>query len=278
MERFLFRLSESSYQDRFILKGALLLKVWEIAEARATVDIDTLAKTSNSLENILSIIKTLCELTPSIDDGVVFPTDAIHGHVMQLQKEYQGVRIRFKAKIGTAQIPMQIDIGFGDIITPFPDDILYPTLLDLPSPKLKAYPSQTVIAEKIQTMFEKGNTNSRIKDYYDVWLLLRHPNASFPHLQLALSQTFQMRNTPFDRNLIYTTIEQYAQLPRTQLLWNQFKQKELPGIHQELSFQTLTEELLTLLLKELANQTNHPQEPADNPLQKILPLMDINTL
>src|SRR3990167_9138070 len=178
MERFLFRLSESPYQNHFILKGALLFKVWDVSDARATIDIDALAQTSNSLDNILTIVKIICALIPSIDDGVLFPMDAIQGQIMQLQREYEGIRIRFKAHVGSAQIPMQIDIGFGDIITPFPDDVFYPVLLDFPLPKLKAYPPQTVLAEKIHTMLEKGDTNSRIKDYYDVWLLLRHPKIS----------------------------------------------------------------------------------------------------
>jgi hypothetical protein len=251
MERFLFRLSESVYKDRFILKGALLFKVWEIADSRATLDIDTLAKTSNSLEHIIDIIKELCELTLSVDDGLVFLSDSINGEVMQLQREYEGVRIRFKALLGSARVPMQIDIGFGDIVTPFPDDIVYPVLLDLPSPKLKTYPPQTVIAEKVHTMVEKGNYNSRIKDYYDVWLLFRQPGISFSDLQLALSRTFEVRGMHFNLDVACAVIEQYAKQPQAQVLWEQLKRKELPSVDQYDSFQDLARDLLDFLAKEL---------------------------
>jgi len=257
MERFLFRLSESSYQNRFILKGALLFKVWEIADSRATMDIDTLARTSNSLDNILTIVKELCELIPSVDDGIQFPSNSVTGQVMQLQREYEGIRIRFKAQIGSAQIPMQIDIGFGDIVTPYPDDVIYPTLLDLPPPKLKAYPPQTVIAEKIHTMVDKGESNSRIKDYYDVWLLFRLPGITFSNLPLALSRTFETRGMTFDLTLTCSTIEHYAKLPQTQTLWNQFKQKELPNLNYISSFEDLANDILEFLQKELKTELEH---------------------
>lgn len=251
MERFLFRLSESSYKDRFILKGALLFKVWDIADSRATLDIDTLAKTSNSLESTIFIVKELCERIPSVDDGITFSPTSISGEVMQLQREYEGVRIRFKAQLGSARIPMQIDIGFGDIVTPFPDDIEYPTLLDLPAPKLKAYPPQTVIAEKIHTMVEKGDSNSRIKDYYDVWLLFRQTGISLPGLRLALLRTFKTRGMDFDFSLAISAIKQYAERSQTQVLWEQFKRKELQEVHHYNSFQDLARELLDSLVKEL---------------------------
>lgn len=251
MERFLFRLSESSYKDRFILKGALLFKVWDIADSRATLDIDTLAKISNSLESIISIVKELCEQIASVDDGIIFSPTSISGEVMQLQREYEGVRIRFKAQLGSARIPMQIDIGFGDIVTPFPDDIEYPTLLDLPAPKLKAYPPQTVIAEKIHTMVEKGDSNSRIKDYYDVWLLFRQTGISLPGLRLALLRTFKTRGMDFNLSLVISAIKQYAERSQTQVLWEQFKRKELPEVHHYNSFQDLARDLLDSLAKEL---------------------------
>lgn len=256
MERFLFRLSESTYQNRFILKGALLFKVWEIADSRATVDIDTLAKTSNSLEHIIAIVKELCVLPPSIDDGIQFPSSSVTGSIMQLQREYEGVRIRFKAQLGYTRIPMQIDIGFGDIVTPYPDDVIYPTLLDLPAPKLKAYPPQTVIAEKIHTMVDKGDSNSRIKDYYDVWLLINLPSITFPDLPLAISRTFATRGLKFDLALTCSTIEYYAKLPQTQIMWERFKQKELPHLQLLNTFQELTNKIIDFLREEFRKKPN----------------------
>lgn len=194
MERFLFRLSESNHSDVFILKGALLLKVWRISDSRTTMDIDTLARTSNSLENLTKIIKEICELVPSIDDGIKFLSSSVKGEKMQLQKEYEGARIRFEGYLGSAKIPMQIDVGFGDVITPAIEESQYPNLLDFPGPKLKTYPQETLIAEKVLTMVEKGQTNSRIKDFYDVWLLFRHNTFSYETLKLALDRTFNSRN------------------------------------------------------------------------------------
>ena len=233
------------------MKGALLFKVWDIADPRATLDIDTLAKTSNSLESIIFIIKELCEKSASIQDGIIFSSTSISGEVMQLQREYEGVRVWFQSLIGSARIPMQIDIGFGDVVTPSLHDIEYPTLLDFPAPKLKAYPPQTVIAEKIHTMVEKGGSNSRIKDYYDVWLLFRQAGLSLPGLRLALLRTFKRRGMDFDFSLTISVIKQYANSSQAQVLWEQFKRKELPQVHHHGSFQDLAGELLDSLIKKL---------------------------
>lgn len=251
IERFLFRLSESKYKDRFILKGALLFKVWNIADARATLDIDAAAKISNSLDNIALIVEELCNHSPSIDDGVHFLSSSIKGEVMQAQREYTGVRIRFEGRMGSARVPMQIDVGFGDIITPEPTDVHYPGLIGLPSPKLKAYPPETVIAEKIQTMIEKGKSNTRLKDFYDVWLLLRSPAFTFQSLHLALKRTFETRDMPFDLEKVCFAIKQYSTLPKTHEMWERFKRKELPHVHHHHSFQNLAIDIVENLCSKL---------------------------
>lgn len=249
MERFLFRLSESQYKDVFILKGALLLKVWQVSDSRATMDIDTLARTSNSLENLVKIINELCEHVSSIDDGIDFLSSSIRGEKMQLQKEYEGVRVKFEGRLGLAKIPMQIDIGFGDVITPEVEESFYPNLLDFPGPKLKTYPQETLIAEKIQTMVEKGESNSRIKDFYDVWLLFRHNAFSHQHLKLALMRTFESRNSKYDFRAVHTSIEKYTNNPQAKILWEIFRKKKMPDIHQDLSFDVLNNDILKFLSK-----------------------------
>jgi len=202
IERFLYRLAISKYKDIFILKGALLLKVWGIADARATRDIDTLAKTSNSLENIIKIIKEICEISSSVDDGIDFISSSIKGEKMQLQKEYEGIRVQFEGYMESTRIPMQIDIGFGDIVTPDAKDSQYPSLLDFPEPKIKIYPQETLLAEKILTMIEKGDANSRIKDFYDVWLLFRQKQFSYDVLKLALKRTADVCKMKYDFEII----------------------------------------------------------------------------
>ena len=249
MERFLFRLSESNHRDVFILKGALLLKVWGISDSRATMDIDTLAKTSNSLENLNKIIKEICEHVSSIDDGVEFLSSSVRVEKMQLQKEYEGIRVRFEGYLGSAKIPMQIDVGFGDVITPAIEESQYPNLLDFPGPKLKMYPQETLIAEKILTMVEKGETNSRIKDFYDVWLLFRHNTFSHETLKLALDRTFKFRNRQYNFKTVRSSIEIYLKSVQANLLWERFKLKKIPQIYQHISFETLTDEIINLLEK-----------------------------
>ena len=249
IERFLFRLSESDHSNIFILKGALLLKVWEISDSRATMDIDTLARTSNSLENLTKIIKEICEHIPSIDDGVEFYSSSIKGEKMQLLKEYEGIRIRFEGRLGSARIPMQIDIGFGDVITPAAEESQYPNLLDFPGPKLKTYSQETLIAEKVLTMVERGEINSRIKDFYDVWLLFRRNLFFHETLRLALKRTFKSRKMKYDFETVRSSIEEYLKNVQTKVLWERFKRKKMPEIYQHLSFDSLTREIIDFLKK-----------------------------
>lgn len=245
----LYRLSESIHSNIFILKGALLLKVWKISNSRATMDIDTLARTSNSLDNLIKIIKEICEQISSIDDGVKFLSSSIEGEKMQLQKEYEGVRIRFEGYLGAAKIPMQIDIGFGDVITPAIQESQYPNLLDFPGPKIKTYPQETLLAEKILTMVEKGESNSRIKDFYDVWLLFRLNQFSHETLKLALKRTFKSREIKYDFKTVQSSVETYLKNAQANVLFERFKQKKIPKIHQYLSFDSLATTILDLLKK-----------------------------
>ncbi|NGX37284.1 MAG: hypothetical protein K1000chlam2_00438 [Chlamydiae bacterium] len=247
MERFLFRLSESDYNENFVLKGALLFRVWKINEARPTLDIDLLAKTSNSLSNLVEITSKICEIVPREDDGIQFITASIKGQVMQTQREYEGIRIRFEGRLESARIPMQIDFGFGDVITPAPENIIYPGILHLPPPKLKGYPPETAIAEKLQTMFEKGEDNSRIKDFYDVWVLFRWPAFSFKDLYLAISRTFEKRGMQFNLEKFCNALEEYAQLPKTHILWEQFKKKQI--YENKYSFTDVVHDIVAFLKK-----------------------------
>jgi hypothetical protein len=164
MERFLYRLSESEYADRFILKGALLLRVWCAPTARPTIDIDLLGRTSNSPESLEAIVRSICQHAVA-DDGLHFDAASISSAAIAEEADYAGVRIRFRGTLGTARVTMQIGVGFGDVITPGPSLVDYPTLLGLPAPKLLAYPRETVVAEKFEVMLHRGNLNSRLRDY-----------------------------------------------------------------------------------------------------------------
>jgi len=225
MERFLFRLGESSHRGRFVLKGALLFHVWDIQDSRATRDIDMLAMADNSPDYLEDLVKNVCELEVLCLDGVVYDSHSISVEVMQAQREYEGIRLRFQAKLENTKIPMQIDFGFGDVITPEPQSITYPTLLDLPAPRLRGYPVETVISEKLQTMVEKGLLNSRVKDYLDVWTLLRWGQFDGEVLERALFRTFEQRGTKMNLVQLVQIIQQYGASTDRQLLWKRYREK-----------------------------------------------------
>ena len=172
MERFLYRLAKSPYSDRFVLKGALLLTAWRAPQSRPTMDIDLEGRVNNRLDHIKEVVATVCEV--DVDpDSIAFNRTSIEASRIKEDADYEGVRVQFHATLARARIPMQLDIGFGDVITPEPTDIEYPSLLDFPAPVLRAYPKETVVAEKLEALTALGLLNSRMKDFYDLALLSR---------------------------------------------------------------------------------------------------------
>ncbi|MCA9296929.1 MAG: nucleotidyl transferase AbiEii/AbiGii toxin family protein [Phycisphaerales bacterium] len=194
LERFLFRLSHSDFSSKFILKGALLLRVWEVSSIRPTRDIDLLGKTHNDLERVRSIIQQLCVATVN-DDGMSFDAESIRAAFIAEDAEYEGIRIEFTGRLGNARIPMQIDIGFGDRVTPAPTIIEYPTVLASGPIRLLAYTPETTIAEKFQVMLSRGLLNSRMKDYFDIWALAKARQYDGQLLAEAIATTCTQRKT-----------------------------------------------------------------------------------
>ncbi len=195
MERFLYRLSQSKYKDKFILKGALALLAWNAPTVRPTKDIDLLGEFNNDVEVITQVISEICEQDVEPNDGLTFDIKTITGIKIKEDADYQGVRVRFLSYLDTAKVTMQIDIGFGDSVYPKPEINTYPTLLDLPAPKLLSYSKETTIAEKLEAMVKLGELNSRMKDFYDIWLLSRQFQFNGHDLQKAISGTFSQRGT-----------------------------------------------------------------------------------
>ncbi len=173
LERWLFRLAQSNYRDRFVLKGALLFVVWKTLTARPTRDIDLLGRLNNDLETIRTVIVEVCQVQVD-EDGLAFDGMNVATSRIAEDADYHGVRAVFQAKLGNARIPMQIDIGFSDVVTPSPDLVTYPATLSMPSATLLAYNRETVIAEKFEAMVKLGELNSRMKDFYDVSVLATH--------------------------------------------------------------------------------------------------------
>jgi hypothetical protein len=197
MERFLYRLSKSPHSDRFVLKGALMLRAWDAPLARPTRDIDLLGRLENTLEKLSTVVREVCavEVEP---DGLVFRLSTIKAERIKEDADYEGVRVRFEGLLGKAKAPMQLDVGFGDVIVPGPEEIDYPTLLDLPAPRLKGYSRETVIAEKFEAMVKLGTLNSRMKDFYDIWQLSRQFDFDGKILAQAVIATFTNRKTTIE--------------------------------------------------------------------------------
>ncbi len=194
IERFIYRLTRSPHADKFILKGALMLSAWCGPASRPTMDIDLLGTIDNRLEVISSAIKDAC-LTVVEADGISFDAVTLEAARITEDAEFTGVRVRVRGNLGNARIAIQIDIGFGDVIVPKPCLIAYPTILDFPAPELKGYTMESTIAEKFQAMVKLGVLNSRMKDFYDIWLLSLTFDFKGRIIAKAIEKTFEKRNT-----------------------------------------------------------------------------------
>jgi hypothetical protein len=194
MERYLYRLSKSAYSGNFILKGALMLSVWQAPHTRPTMDIDMLGQINNEINSIISFVREVCiqEVEP---DGIIFDVDSVVAENIREDADYEGIRVRFKGSLGTARFAMQLDIGFGDVVFPEAETIDYPVLLDLPAPHLQGYSKESTIAEKFEAMVKLGIINSRMKDFFDIWMLSRLFDFDGSTLATAIEQTFSTRGT-----------------------------------------------------------------------------------
>lgn len=194
LERLLYRLSISDHRDQFLLKGALLFNLWYSELHRPTRDVDFLGFGPEDLPRIEAVFRDLCEI--SVPDGITFDPKSVKATEIRLDANYGGVRVTLIGLLAGARCPVQADIGFGDAVTPSPEEASYPTLLaDLPAPNLRVYPKYTVIAEKFHAIVELGMENSRMKDYFDLWILLKDPSIDWPLAAKAIRATFDRRQT-----------------------------------------------------------------------------------
>ena len=194
IERLLFRLSQSPYADRFLLKGAMLFVVWDEKTHRPTRDLDLLGFGPSEKEDLLQIFRAVVA-TLVVDDGLVFDPDLVRAEEIREDNTYGGIRVRLMGKLGPAEVPVQIDVGVGDAVTPAPESASFPTLLDFPAPYVRTYPVYTVIAEKFEAMVKLGMANTRMKDFHDVWFLARRFEFDRTILRQAIEATFARRQT-----------------------------------------------------------------------------------
>lgn len=220
MERFLYRLGQSTHAGNFVLKGALMFTVWEAPFSRPTRDIDLLGKTDNQIGNIVRMIREICQYVVE-PDGVVFDSADIEGERIIEGADYEGVRIRFKGGLEPARFSMQVDVAFGDALVPGARMIKYPTILDLPAPRLRGYSRESTVAEKFEVMVKLGILNSRLKDFFDIWFLSRQFDFGGRSLRMALEKTFSTRKTEIPHRPD-SQLSRFSQDPEKQKQWRGF--------------------------------------------------------
>ena len=221
LERLLYRLSCSRHKDKFVLKGAMLFRIWSDEPHRATRDMDLLAFGNPAAEEIAGLFREICELSVE-DDGVEFQLGTMRVEEIREAQEYGGVRIRLVALIAGARVPLQIDVGFGDAVVPPAEELLYPTLLEFPAPRIRAYPRETVIAEKFHAMVSLGIANSRMRDFHDIYWLATSCELSGNTTCSAIKATFRHRSTPIPFDPPIALTHEFSRDPTKMSQWRAF--------------------------------------------------------
>lgn len=230
LERILYRLGQSPYAERFLLKGALLFALWYDMPHRPTRDMDLLGFGSTDADDIKRVFTQIAGI--SVDDGIHFNTAQLRVSAIRKVAAYPGLRVTLEAELARAVCKVQIDIGFGDAVTPEPISSTFPTLLpNLPAPQLRTYPVYTVIAEKLHAIVLLGMGNTRMKDYYDLWVLLERETLDETLLAKAIHATFTRRQTLIPTGAPTGLSETFATDPSKQTQWRSFLQKnDLPQL------------------------------------------------
>ncbi len=224
VERFLYRLSKSQHADRFVLKGALLLVAWLGESLRPTRDADLLGFGELSDDAILQVFRELCvvEVEP---DAMVYVADSIKVAQIRPEDAYGGRRVTLSSTLGNARLKVQVDIGIGDVVTPPSTWLEYPSLLDLPQPRLRVYSPETVVAEKFHAMVLLGLPNSRLRDFFDVCVLARGMNFELETIAAAIRATFDRRRTPVPEEPPLALTVAFGQATEKQQQWSAFVRK-----------------------------------------------------
>jgi len=224
LERLLYRLSQSEHRDAFVLKGAMLFQLWGDQPHRSTRDLDLLGRGDNSIARFERIFREVCQL-PVEADGLAFVAASVRGDTIKEDQEYEGLRLTLDCRLENARIPIQVDIGFGDVVTPAATEVTYPVLLDFPAPILPAYSRESVVAEKFQAMVMLGIANSRMKDFYDLWVLSQQFEFQGPLLCQAIRATFERRRTPVPADVPLALSSEFAEDRAKQTQWRAFLSK-----------------------------------------------------
>lgn len=224
IERLLYRLSVSRHADQFLLKGALLFDLWFDIPHRPTRDADFLGFGSAEPPTVEAVFREVCSI--DVQDGVAFQPDSVQAAEIRKEAHYAGVRVLLLGVIDGARCRLQVDIGFGDAVTPGPEDVEYPVMLpEFAAPKLRVYPRYTVVAEKLEALASLGIANSRMKDYFDLWILARHTDFDGDTLRQSVQATFGRRKTALTGQIPFGLTEAFAQDAQKQVQWQAFLKK-----------------------------------------------------
>ena len=244
-ERFLYRLGESPHRSQFVLKGAMLFALWGGSLYRATRDLDLTGYTEDDSQSLVTIMQEICVVSCP-GDGLTFQPATVRAEPIRTQSEYRGFRVKLQALLGTARLALQIDVGFGDVIEPPPREERYPVLLEGPAPRIRAYPREAVIAEKLHAMIVLGAANSRYKDFYDVFVLAKHFSFSGPVLARAIRVTFERRRPPLPEGQPVALTPAFYSDPKRAAEWQRYlSRNSLPGAPPD--FAAVGEHLQTFL-------------------------------
>lgn len=269
IERFLYRLSVSKHANNFVLKGATLFTLWEGFPHRQTRDVDLLGFGDNNIEQMVVVFQEI--LASNVpDDGVLFLKE-VRGESIRALQEYGGIRISLVARLDNARITVGVDVGFGDKITPPPKKMEFPTLLDFPRPRLRAYPVETVVAEKLQALASLGIANSRMKDYFDLWHIGRHVALDGRKLSRAIKGTFERRKTALPTETPVGLSSDFSGNRMKQTQWRAFCRKavkadEIAELDQVVEF--LAEFLMPALRRAGGSTETKATWPAGGPWTK----------
>jgi len=227
IERFLYRLGRSPYRDKFVLKGATLFTLWTGHTHRPTKDLDLLGRGSSTIDEVEQTIRAICEIQE--EDGLVFDSASVEGTKIKEDDEYDGVRIKLLADLAGARIPMQIDIGFGDAVYPEPELASFPVLLPMEAPLIRAYPRESAVAEKFHAMVVLDIRNSRMKDFYDVWLMANTWAFDMASLRNAILASFERRGSTVPIGVPFALTEDFLNDQQKKRQWRAFVSRLNPG-------------------------------------------------
>jgi len=221
LERMLYRLAVSEHRDSFLLKGALLFDLWYDVPLRPTRDIDLLGFGMAEIPHLINVFEDLCAI--EVEDGINFDAASINAEEIRKDANYSGTRLTVLGIIDGAKCTVQVDVGYGDAVTPAPEMATYPVMLeDMPAPELRVYPQYTVITEKFEAIVSLGMANSRMKDYFDLWVLLRNADLKPRVLEQAVQATLARRGTVMPSGIPVGLSDQFASEKSRVALWDAF--------------------------------------------------------